>query len=222
MMMKTVPFQVLLLFLLQLQPAQAFIFSPCGSPCIFGIFGSYMRRQDDGIGGECEQTCALIPLFYNMFQWDCGKCNSGTNGEGTEPVPGPAPVAVPVPGPAPVAEPVPGPAPVVVPGPGPAPVAVPPPEIPSDVPLPPGPYIPADYSERIVLPQLATPSNLDSLSRTNCPHLADDLLDWHDASTWPGGATPASGADVTLPANTKVVVRQSVQPVLGLVTIPAG
>jgi len=208
--MKTVVFHALLLFLLQLQPAQAFIFSPCGSPCIFGIFGSYMY-QDDGIG-ECEQTCALIPLFHMLFQWECGKCGSGTNQEGTGSVPGPTPVAEPVPGPAPVAVPVPGPAPVVVP----------PPEIPSDVLLPQGPYVPADYSERIVLPQLATPSNLDSVSRTNCPHLAGDLRDWHDASTWPGGAFPTRGADVTLPANTKVVVRQSIQPVLGLVTIPAG
>lgn len=58
--------------------------------------------------------------------------------------------------------------------------------------------------------------------RTNCPH--DDetgnLLLWHDAATWTSGQIPQSGEDVTLPANSKVVITQSIADTLGIITVP--
>ena len=39
---------------------------------------------------------------------------------------------------------------------------------------------------------------------TDCPHLQDGLVDWHDPTIW-GGSVPTSG-DVTLPEDTKVLI----------------
>jgi len=94
-------------------------------------------------------------------------------------------------------------------------------EIP-DIALPLGPYIEADYSERIVLPKLEQPSDLVDDPRQDCPHEQNGLSDWHLPSTWPGGALPTVGADVTLPSDTKVVLRKSVTEEFGVVTIPSG
>jgi len=75
--------------------------------------------------------------------------------------------------------------------------------------IPPGPYITADNSsERVVIPDPPTPSL--GGDRTNCPHLASDLVEWNDS--WTGS--------VTLPANTNVVVRSTVPSKMGVVTIP--
>ena len=59
--------------------------------------------------------------------------------------------------------------------------------------------------------------------RTNCPHEQGGLLSWHDASTWASshGYVPLSGEDVTLPANSKVIIMQSVVEELGVVTVPS-
>jgi hypothetical protein len=81
-----------------------------------------------------------------------------------------------------------------------------------------GEYIPSGYSERIVIPQPKVP-NL-SETRTNCPHLANGLLDWHSTSTWPNGIVPTSGA-VTLPSNSKVVIKKTISGQLGVITIPS-
>jgi G8 domain len=91
--------------------------------------------------------------------------------------------------------------------------------------LPAGPYIASGYSERITLPQPPTPSDVsleqdNAVLRTACPHQEANLTDWHAASTWPSGNIPVDGQDVTLPLDTKVIVRQTVVERLGLVTIP--
>lgn len=95
----------------------------------------------------------------------------------------------------------------------------PPPVAPAPAVIPPGPYIVADFSERITLPPLAEP-NLSG-SRTACPHLESGLWDWHSASTWPQGS-PVAGQNVTLPSNRAVVVRRSVAEQLAYITIPSG
>jgi G8 domain len=102
----------------------------------------------------------------------------------------------------------------------PAPLAKPP--APPAGNLPPGPYIASGYSERITLPQPKQPLNLGA-PRDDCPHsivMYQDLKDWHAPSTWPGGAVPTSGQDVTLPLNTRVVIQKTVSDLLGLITIP--
>lgn len=79
--------------------------------------------------------------------------------------------------------------------------------------------IPPNYSERIVIPN---PPEPPGNPRTSCPHLQDEVLsDWHDASTWPDDGIPSTtNQDVTLPANTRIVLRQSPNVRLGLITIP--
>ena len=84
------------------------------------------------------------------------------------------------------------------------------------LPLPPGPYIAAGYSETITIPQPPNPSNLGD-PRQDCPHLEAGLTDWNSL-----GLSPAlPGADVVLPANTKVLISSSINIKLGTVTIPA-
>ena len=83
-------------------------------------------------------------------------------------------------------------------------------------PIPSGPYITAaGSSERITIPDPPSPT---PISRQNCPHLDAGILDWSDASTW-GGSVPSSG-NVLLPANSRIVIRQSLQGVFGVITIP--
>jgi len=86
--------------------------------------------------------------------------------------------------------------------------------------IPPGPYVTAqNHSEVVVIPDPPTPPNPGV--RTNCPHLTTPLLLWNDTSTWTGLATPGPGINVTLPANSNVLVSQSILGVLGYVTVPA-
>ena len=76
--------------------------------------------------------------------------------------------------------------------------------------------IPAGYSETVEIPQPSEPKSLLFRSRTDCPHLREDLLDWNDA-----GLTPSSpGEDVTLPENTKIVVSATIPVQLGRLEIP--
>lgn len=152
------------------------------------------------------------------------------------PVPTPTPVVAPVstPGPVdlPTASPVDPPTdpPVMSPDPPTAsPVASPtrsPVESPTESPdtstfgpFPSGPYITrASNSEVVTLPEPPIP--LIELPH-NCPHQDSDALVWDDVSTF-GGSLPTSGQDVTLPANSKVLIRQSPGTVFGVITIPTG
>ena len=87
----------------------------------------------------------------------------------------------------------------------------------SPVGIPSGPFIYAESSnEVVVIPDPASPSNP---SRPRCPHLDKALLHWHRPSTW-GGSIPKTGANVTLPTNSRVVIRQPVVEILSFVTIP--
>jgi len=83
-----------------------------------------------------------------------------------------------------------------------------------------GPFITADNSsEIIVVPNPPIPDL--EIPRTNCPHLQSGLMSWHDPSTWgAGGIVPTSG-DITLPDDSKILVSQTITPVLGLITVPA-
>lgn len=52
------------------------------------------------------------------------------------------------------------------------------------------------------------PSALDSNPRSSsvCPHLASGLKNWHDASTWPSGKVPSASDDISIPADTSVLI----------------
>jgi len=95
---------------------------------------------------------------------------------------------------------------------------VPTPTTPAPVPAAPtGSFITPGYSERITIPQPPVPSIIGS-SDGDCPHDDDDLLDWHsDLSLTPS----SNGQDVTLPTNTRVVVRAPVTRTIGTLNIPA-
>eukprot|EP00591_Stephanopyxis_turris_P000730 CAMPEP_0195512014 /NCGR_PEP_ID=MMETSP0794_2-20130614/4132_1 /TAXON_ID=515487 /ORGANISM="Stephanopyxis turris, Strain CCMP 815" /LENGTH=1294 /DNA_ID=CAMNT_0040639729 /DNA_START=53 /DNA_END=3934 /DNA_ORIENTATION=+ len=78
-------------------------------------------------------------------------------------------------------------------------------------------------SEVIVIPDPPVPSDDDLrvVVRSDCPHWQQELLDWHDPSTWESGEVPlGEGEDVMIPLNSKVVVKRSIDGILGLVTIP--
>jgi len=80
-----------------------------------------------------------------------------------------------------------------------------------------GPFFTSENSsENVIIPQPPLPVQEP---RTNCPHLESGLLDWHDPTTW-GGSLPVAGSDVTLPNNSRVIVRQPISTQLGLITIP--
>jgi hypothetical protein len=106
--------------------------------------------------------------------------------------------------------PPPSPPPPLPPAPSPPPEAFP---------LPTGPYF-SSVSEVV---QLREPSDaLDATARTSCPHQLGGLLDWHSVATWPSGALPAAGADVTLPSGRQVLLSRSIGHTLGVLTIPVG
>lgn len=183
------------------------------SNCFLGIIGFTLHN---GTGETCRETCAILPMLKRG--WSCGACGS------TPSVPTPigpiSPESPTIPTNAtpvqrtpvtPVETPV---TPFQTPV---SPVQAP--ITPIDN-LPVGPYITAGYSERITLPQLPKPNAQPSL-RTNCPHLAANVKDWHAASTWSNGAVPKAGEAVSLPANTNVIIRKSVVEILGIISIPA-
>jgi G8 domain len=80
------------------------------------------------------------------------------------------------------------------------------------------PYISSGYSERVKVPIPIVPALLSS--RTNCPHLASGLLDWHSNNTWKNGIIPASGS-ISIPANRKVIIKKPITTSLGVITIPS-
>ncbi len=61
--------------------------------------------------------------------------------------------------------------------------------------------------------------------QSGCPLEQAGLVDWHAASTWPGGAVPAAdGRDVVLPESAKVLVSHcslSGNGTYGIITVPA-
>jgi hypothetical protein len=78
----------------------------------------------------------------------------------------------------------------------------------------------AQYSK--YRPAKVTP--LASPPAVDCPHLQAGLKDWHNPTTW-GGAVPANGANVNIPAASKVLVSScSINSsfVFGTITVPAG
>lgn len=83
----------------------------------------------------------------------------------------------------------------------------------------PPPYTaPPGFSERITIPQPRTPKVLALPLGKNCPHYGIGLMDWHDDDL---SLTPTEdGDDVTIPENTRVVVRRSVTKPIGTLTIP--
>jgi len=90
----------------------------------------------------------------------------------------------------------------------------------SPIDFPAGPYISsANANERITIPDPQEPDT--SIPRSNCPHEATGLLDWHSSSTWLGGNIPLPGDDIVLPSNSKIIVRRSVDEILGTITIPS-
>jgi len=85
--------------------------------------------------------------------------------------------------------------------------------------FPTGPYIIAsNANERIVIPDPTEPN--DEEERSNCPHESTDLLDWDSSSTWENGGLPGSGENVILPFNSRIIIRRSVDVILGVITIP--
>ena len=97
----------------------------------------------------------------------------------------------------------------------------PPPTQKNPPPIPTGEFVPAGYSERIVIPEPSAPVLREGSRRTSCPHDADGLKDWHDATTWPSGSVPSTtGQDIVLPNNARVVLRRSPVVRFGLITIP--
>mmetsp|Transcript_11766 Transcript_11766/g.14644 ORF Transcript_11766/g.14644 Transcript_11766/m.14644 type:complete len:1149 (-) Transcript_11766:779-4225(-) len=76
-------------------------------------------------------------------------------------------------------------------------------------------------SEVITIPQPPAPNT--PLPSSNCPHLQNDLLDWHDETTWTNNnlVPPGNGDDVTLPSNQKVIINSNVLEALGVVIIPS-
>ena len=89
--------------------------------------------------------------------------------------------------------------------------------------IPSGPYITtATNSKVITLPEPPRPTLVTGSARTACPHLQSGLKSWHSSSTWPNGVVPSTtGASVTLPTNTKVLVSRNITQTLGIITIPA-
>ncbi|KAL7548187.1 hypothetical protein ACHAWF_011482 [Thalassiosira exigua] len=99
---------------------------------------------------------------------------------------------------------------------------------PTPVPTPPptntelygaGPFVTlASSSEIVTIPR---PLPTSDGPRTNCPHMENDLLSWHDAATWAPGNIPSSGQGVTLPNNSKLIITRSVAGQLGVITVPS-
>jgi G8 domain len=162
-----------------------------------------------GLFSRCRSTgrgCLLGLFGYTMHQWNGDTCTESCSlfpmlqsewdcgiCEGNS-----VPVASPVSTPVSVSSPISTPAS-------------------SPVRPPLGQFISSGYSERITIPQPEKPDLFST--RTNCPHLASGLFDWHSASTWTSGSVPISG-DVTLPANRNVVITRTVAETLGVIIIP--
>jgi len=83
---------------------------------------------------------------------------------------------------------------------------------------------PDTATRRAKLPRMPSPTTeAVATQRTACPWKGADLVLWHDPVTW-GGSVPAKGADVTLPAQKRVLVSScSLDPGgYGKITVPFG
>uniref|UniRef100_A0A7S4S4Y0 G8 domain-containing protein n=1 Tax=Ditylum brightwellii TaxID=49249 RepID=A0A7S4S4Y0_9STRA len=102
-------------------------------------------------------------------------------------------------------------------------VLAPTPVTPSPTPTssyPSGPYVSAEEANQvIVIPDPPAPPAFTT--RTDCPHFASELLDWHDPATWDGLVSPGPGNNVVLPENSKVLVSSSVLDIQGTITVPS-
>jgi G8 domain len=87
-------------------------------------------------------------------------------------------------------------------------------------PIPSGPYISVDKSSKLVTIPRPPRTGL-SQTPLNCPHARSGLKRWHDPNTW-GGSIPQQGQNVLIPANSKVLIDQTIIQLLGIVTVPAG
>ena len=74
------------------------------------------------------------------------------------------------------------------------------------------------------LVKLYEPPTPSATARTGCPHTTGTLLDWHNAATWNGAGVPSTtGADVTLPSSSRVLLSRSAANVtFGVIHVPAG
>jgi hypothetical protein len=78
---------------------------------------------------------------------------------------------------------------------------------------------PCEAQGLAVIPSPPVPA---AASRTLCPHLQRGLKSWHNATTWGGAArAPTAGANVTLPASSKILLSQSLAFALGYIVVPA-
>lgn len=80
------------------------------------------------------------------------------------------------------------------------------------------------WSETANIAAYRPPIVYSTYNSTSCPHLQSGLKNWHDPATW-SGSVPANGADVSIPANTAVLVAScSIDPtfIFGTITIPVG
>ena len=59
----------------------------------------------------------------------------------------------------------------------------------------------------------------DTHPQGGCPHQHAGLEMWHAAATWPGGAVPAAGSNVTVPAGKRVLVTSCSLPDAGFATV---
>ena len=79
-------------------------------------------------------------------------------------------------------------------------------------------------SASVTLPRATIPPTGADSSQTDCPHEQSNLVNWHDPSIWPGDAVPVANSNVTLPANSQVLVSSCSivsNTVFQYVTIPA-
>ncbi|KAM9953074.1 hypothetical protein ACTFIR_008132 [Dictyostelium discoideum] len=59
-------------------------------------------------------------------------------------------------------------------------------------------------SELVNLPKPST--SFDPQDSSTCPYLANDLVHWHNPSTWPNGIVPSPSSNITLPEGKKVLI----------------
>ncbi|KAN0031855.1 hypothetical protein ACTFIV_005722 [Dictyostelium citrinum] len=59
-------------------------------------------------------------------------------------------------------------------------------------------------SELVHLPKPST--SFDPQDSITCPYLANDLVHWHNPSTWPNGIVPSPSSNITLPVGKKVLI----------------
>jgi len=184
---------------------------------------------------NCEDSCEgnwVNPTLDCIAEWQGCDTNEDCCGEGAlscyvhseyayqgcfpaaqAPTSGNPPPTPPSTTPAPVTPVTPAPVSPVSPAPvtNPSPVTLTPtgswPSLPTS-----GPFVAAGYSERITIPEPAIVA--DSDAQRNCPHDASGLVKWSTLSA-------TANQDVSLPANTQVLLDKSPEVSFGYITIPS-